>query len=179
MVPRFARTANGNQKNHNANRVYPCQSHGPCFHPLPNNPVRVRTAGADPQRAMARLDNLKPASNCLLPVPADPSEVNQPDPGEPTISSATKFFAGGPTHRAQAQHRARTLEYPIQVAESTKSRCRGAAFLRLLPRSRSKFRWGRRSSYGDCRPTLRFIGCASVLNTIESKSNVDSGAYRR
>src|ERR1700679_1421402 len=40
-----------------ANYDVPTQNaRGPDFYPRPNNPVRVRTAGAGPQRALAQLD---------------------------------------------------------------------------------------------------------------------------
>lgn len=82
------------------------------FHPLPNNSVRVRTAaGAGPQRALTDLD-LRPKIRTQQPVAC---------PGKSSFKGFYQRVRVSP-HKPQAQHRARTLEYPNQAAESTKSR---------------------------------------------------------
>jgi hypothetical protein len=81
---------------------------------LPNKSVRVRTTGAGPQRALARPGShlAKLESSSRQPVPADPREIR---PGRPV--GTVRIYTQGP----QAQHRARTSEYPNQASESTKS----------------------------------------------------------
>jgi hypothetical protein len=101
------------------------KAHGPDLYPLPNRSVRVRNAGAGPRRALAKLDldlsNFCPTADGLFqPIPSG----HQPDgPDEYASPHRRSSVAGGlDTHRPQAQHRARTLEYPNPGSESTKRR---------------------------------------------------------
>jgi len=85
---------------------------GPDFHPLPNKSVRVRTAaGADPQRALTDLD-LRLKARIQQPMACS---------GKSSFGGSTSRVQVN-THRPQAQHRARTLEYRNLDAESTESR---------------------------------------------------------
>ena len=72
------------------------------------------------RRQTAR-QNLNPAANGLFqPIPY--KGINQPGPGLHFHPIDEDLSMGAPTHRPQAQHRARISEYPNQAPESMKSR---------------------------------------------------------
>src|ERR1035438_1925368 len=80
------------------------------FYPRPNKSVRVRTAGASPQGTLAQLNSHK---NCTF-------SSRWPAPANATKASTSRVRVK--KHRPQAQHRARSSEYPNLDPESTKTR---------------------------------------------------------
>jgi hypothetical protein len=108
------------------NTLVPTQNaHGPNFYPRPNKSVRVRTAGAGPSRALAQ-----PNPHALLRT--QPPVACSSRPPKRGINQSVRVCKNHPidknksmgttAHRPQAQHRARSSEYPNPAPESTKSR---------------------------------------------------------